>query len=83
MIFGRHSFVAFIVIAAIVSVFFSPLMPAAGFVGRHHTRANFAAAISPATVLSAFASHFVSSVTPQARAIHSEMLIALNCARLC
>jgi hypothetical protein len=83
MIFGRHSFVAFIVLAAIVSVFFSPLMPATGLVGRHHARTSFAVAISPATVLSAFASHFVASVTPQARAIHSEMLIALNCARLC
>lgn len=83
MILGRHSFVAFIVIAAIVSVFFSPVMPATGFVGRHHARANFAAAMLPATFLSAFASHFVTFVTPQARAIHSEMLLALNCARLC
>jgi len=83
MIFGRHSFVAFIVLTAIVSVFFSPLMPATGITGRHHTRTELAAAISPATILSAFASHFVASATPQARAIHSEMLIALNCARLC
>jgi hypothetical protein len=83
MIFGRHSFVAFIVIAAMVSVFFSPLMPVSGVAGRHHTRTNFAATILPASLLSSFASHFVSSVTPQARAIHSEILIALNCARLC
>jgi hypothetical protein len=83
MILGRHSFVAFIVLAAIVSVFFSPLMPATGLTGRHYTRTDLAAAISPAAVLSTFASHFVTSIPPQARAIHSEMLIALNCARLC
>jgi len=83
MIFGRPSFVAFLVLAAVVSVFFSPLMPATGLVGRHHARMNFAAAILPASVSAVLASHLVASATPQARAIHSEILIALNCARLC
>jgi len=83
MIFRRHSFVAFIVIAAVVSVFFSPLLPATFSAGRHHVRANLAAASLPANGHSIVASFFSSSITPQARAMHSELLIALNCARLC
>ena len=83
MIFRRHSFVAFIVLAAVVSVFFSPVLPAALSPGRHHVRASFAVATLPATVHSVVASFFSYSVTPQARAMHSELLIALNCARLC
>jgi len=83
MIFGRHSFIAFIVLAAVVSVFFSPLLPATGSPGRHHIRANFAVMHLPANSHSILASFVSSSATPLARAIHSEILLALNCARLC
>jgi len=83
MIFRRHSFIAFVVIAAVVSVFFSPLLPAAFNPGRHHVRTSFVVANSPAAAHSFVASFFFSSVAPQARAMHSELLIALNCARLC
>jgi len=83
MIFRRHSFIAFIVIAAVVSVFFSPLLPATFSPNRHHVRTHFAIANSSATVYSVVASFFSSAVTPQARAMRSELLIALNCARLC
>jgi len=83
MIFDRHSFIAFIVLAAIVSVFFSPILPATGITGRHHARANFAVVNLPAHNHSILASLVSASATPQARAIHSEILLALNCARLC
>jgi len=83
MILRRHSFVAFIVIAAVVSVFFSPILPATLSASRHHVRTNLALATSPAMARSVVASFFSSLVTPQARAMHSELLIALNCARLC
>ncbi len=83
MIFCRHSFVAFIVIAAVVSVFFSPLVPDCGVVGRHHARANLALAASPAMLPAGTDFSFFSSITPKARAIRAEILIALNCVRLC
>lgn len=83
MIFRRHSFVAVIVIAAVVSVFFSPLMPVGGAVTRHHARANLALTVLPLHLHSRSFPASFSTAVPGARAIHAEMLLALNCARLC
>ena len=83
MILRRHSFVAFIVIAAVISVFFSPLMTAGDVNGRHLVRASLAVAVSLASVPPVLTSSSLAVGAPQARAIHSEILLALNCARLC
>jgi hypothetical protein len=82
MTLRRHSFVAFILIAALVSVFFAPLIPAIAS-GRHHSRPN---AALPATI-SLF--HFVTAPSfpptpaPTTNATRTDNLIALNCVRLC
>jgi hypothetical protein len=83
MIFSRHTLVALIVIAAVVSVFFSPLVPASGAVTRHHARANLAIVALALHMQARSVTSFFSSTAPEARAIHSEILLALNCARLC
>ena len=81
--FQRHTLVAVIVLAAVVSVFFSPLMPAGDSIARYHARTNLALTVLPLQVQSHFVTFFFSSTVPEARAIHSEILLALNCARLC
>jgi hypothetical protein len=83
MIFSRHTLVAVLVIAAVVSVFFSPLVPTSGPVTRHHARANLAIMALALHIQPRSAVSFFSSAAPGARAIHSEILLALNCARLC
>lgn len=82
MIFRRHSLIAIVVIAAVVSIFFSTLIPANGAVARHHARANLSLTGLPLHVHSQSVSSFFSAA-PEARAIHAEILLALNCARLC
>jgi hypothetical protein len=83
MIFSRHTVVALIVIAAVVSVFFSPLVPASGAITRHHARANLAVLAPALHIQPHSVSSFFSASAPEARAIHSQMLLALNCSRLC
>ena len=85
MTMRRHYFVAFLLIAAVVSVFFSPLVPVHGTAGRHpHSRTNLATAPAVAAFSFAVASAFPSPPSStEARASRSENLIALHCAWLC
>jgi hypothetical protein len=83
MIFRRHTLVAVIVLAAVVSVFFSPLMPVGGIVTRHHARANLAIVALALHIQAHPVAAVISSTAPGSRALHSEILLALHCARLC
>ncbi len=79
----RPSFVAFILVAAVVSLAFSPLLTQAGIGSRHHPRTSFAltASLTIFQPISAFFS--LSSTPPEAHATRSQNLIELNCVRLC
>jgi hypothetical protein len=78
-----HSFVALVLIAAVVSLAFSPLLTQAGVASGHHPRTSFAltAALTIVRPVSAFFS--ASSTTREAHTTRSQNLIELNCVRLC
>lgn len=83
MTLRRHSFVALVLMAAVVSLAFSPLLTQVGIAGRHHPRTSFAltASLIIFQPISAFFS--LSSTTPEVQATRSQNLIELNCVRLC
>lgn len=82
MTLHRQSFIAFVLLTAVVSLFFSPLLQAHGGSARHHLRAQSAVTAaftySPSLATSSF-----SSAAPEQRALRAEGLIELHCARLC
>lgn len=82
MTLRRQGFVTFLVLTAVVSVFFSPFLPLHGTV-RNHARANVAGPLSPAAFpYAATASSFASSA-PEKRVLFPQGLYELHCARLC
>jgi len=83
MILGRHSLVVLVLIAAVLSLFFSPLVPTHGTSPRHHPRAGFPVIAGLTGASPSAASPVVAFAVPQARASHSELLLELHCARLC
>jgi hypothetical protein len=82
MTLRRQSFVAFLLLTAVVSLFFSPLLQTHGGSARHPLRAN-AASLAAFTYSLSIATSSFSSTVPGQRALHSEGLIELHCARLC
>jgi hypothetical protein len=83
MIFRRHNLVALLLMAAVVSLAFSPLLAPMSAAGRHHPRTSFALTASLILIqpISTFFSH--SSSAPETHATRSQNLIELHCVRLC
>lgn len=86
MILRRHSFIVFVVIAAVVLVLFLPLLSASAHAGRHYPRTSLvlsnAAFGAPIVAGPSFLSSF-SAAAVNAQITRSGNLIELNCARLC
>jgi hypothetical protein len=82
MTLRRQGFIAFLVLTAVVSVFFSPLLPLHGTV-RHHARANIAVALSLASFTYTSASSSFAPTVPEKRVLFPQGLYELHCARLC
>jgi hypothetical protein len=83
MTLRRHSFVAFMLMAAIVSLAFSPLLTPAGIAGCHHPRTSYAVTASLTIVLPISLFFSLSATTMEPHPVRTQNLIALNCARLC
>ena len=83
MTLRRHSFIAFLLVAAVVSLFFSPLLPTPGLSSRQHHRTTIALAASVAALQFSAASSFITPTAPLVQPTRSEDLIEWNCARLC
>jgi hypothetical protein len=82
MTLHRQSFIAFVLLTAVVSVFFSPLLPAHNPLTRQSLRASVAAAAS-SLYLPSFATSSFSSTAPEQHSLRPEGLIELHCSRLC
>lgn len=83
MTLGRQGFIAFLLLTAVVYVFFAPLLPLHGVSSRHHVPAASSASISFAGFSLYATSSFFSSTVPDKRALHPQGLIELHCTRLC
>jgi hypothetical protein len=81
MTLRRQSFIAFLLLTAVVSLFFSPLLQTQSS-ARHPLRAN-AASLAGFAYFPNIATSSFSSTVPGLRALHSEGFIELHCARLC
>jgi hypothetical protein len=79
----RYSFVALVLMAAVVSFAFSPLLSSIGLGGRQHPRTSFA--LTAPLILVQPVSGFLasSSTAPQEHLVRTHNRIELNCARLC
>ena len=78
----RQNFIAVLLLAVVVFLYFSPLLVAHRAPGRHSDRVVFAPiAILATAVLVAFFSLFWTA--PGERAYLPQDLLALHCARLC
>ena len=82
MTLHRQVFIAFLLLTAVLYVFFSPLLPAQGVTGRHHTGITAMAAASVAAVTFTATSSY-SPTAPEKPALHPERLYELHCSRLC
>jgi hypothetical protein len=84
MTLRRQDIVVGVVIAAVVSVFLSPLFPVpTRLVGRHHSAITVAAPMSLALQpLAAESSGFILATTGT-NPVRSGNLLELNCVRLC
>jgi len=83
MIFRRHNFVALVLMAAVVSLAFSPLLAPMSTAGRHHPRTSFALT-APLILIQPISAFFsLSSTAPETHATRSQNLIELLCVRLC
>lgn len=82
MTLHRQVFISFLLLTAVLYVFFSPLLPAQGVAGRHHAGSPAMVAASVAAVTFNATSSF-SSTAPGKHALHPERLFELHCARLC
>ncbi len=79
----RYSFVALLLMAAVVSLAFSPLLSAVGLGGRQHPRTSFALT-APLILVQPISGYLaLSSPAPQEHSTRSHNLIELNCVRLC
>jgi hypothetical protein len=83
MTLHRQSFIAFLLLTAVVSLFFSPLLQAHGGSARHHLVRTNAAVTSAFTYSPSIATSSFSSTAPEQRALRAEGLIELHCTRLC
>ena len=83
MMLRRHNFVAWVLMAALVSLAFSPLLAPMSVVGRHHPRTSFALTASVAIIQPVSALFSLSSTTPETHVNRSQNLIELHCVRLC
>ncbi|HEY1731501.1 MAG TPA: hypothetical protein VGG15_07120 [Terriglobales bacterium] len=81
MTLHRQVFISFLLLM-VVYVFFSPLLPAQGVVGRHHIGSPPMAAAFVTAVTFTAASYFFPTA-PEKHALHPERLFELHCARLC
>jgi hypothetical protein len=78
-----HRFVVFLLMAAVVSLAFSPLLTQVGVAGRHLPRTSFAVTAS-LTIFQPISEFFsLSAPTAEAHITRSPNLIELNCVRLC
>ena len=82
MTLHRQVFIAFLLLTTVLYVFFSPLLPAQGVAGRHHTGSPAMLAASLAAVTFT-ATSFLSPTAPEKHALHPERLYELHCSRLC
>ena len=83
MTLHRQIFVAFLLLMAVLYVFFSPLLPAQGIAARHHHIANHSIVAATAAAVAFTATSSFSSTAPEKHALHPERLFELHCARLC
>jgi len=83
MTFRRHTFIVFLLLAAVVYLFFSPLLPAGSVNLRNHSRTNPAMVVPLAMLQAAALFSFLYLVSPSERTSRSACLIDLHCARLC
>ena len=83
MILSRQSVVAFLLMAAVVCLFFAPLLPAHGATARHHSRTIFGLALWAMALAAAAWSLLRSSLTRKACLQRAENLLELHCTRLC
>lgn len=85
MTLRRHSFVAFVLMAAIVSLAFSPLLTPAGVAGRQHPhpRTSYALTALLTIVLPISVFFSLSATTTAAHPTRAQNLIELHCVRLC
>ncbi len=84
MTLRRQEIVGFVVIAAVVWVFLSPLVPLpAGLVGRHHSSTSLAVTFSLALLPIAATACSLTLPSADTNPIRSESLLELNCVRLC
>ena len=82
MTLGRQSFIAFLLLAAVLSLFFYSVAPSHATTTRHHVR-HFAATATPSIDLGSASSSPLSSRPAQAVTERSESLLVLHCTRLC
>jgi hypothetical protein len=84
MTLRRQNFVACLLVAALVSLFISSLLPFHNGTGRTHSRTSFTLLAPLATFDFVASSTSLSSAPGPARnSARPENLIELNCARLC
>ncbi len=79
----RHTFVAFVLLAALASVFFSGLLPSHGISSRNHVRTYLAMATAAPVLVFGYAYLSRLSQARLTRAVRSDNLIDLHCARIC
>jgi len=83
MILSRQSFVAFLLMAAVVCLFFAPLLPTHGATARHHSRTIFGLAVWTMALAAAACALSRFSLTAHASVLPAENLLVLHCTRLC
>jgi hypothetical protein len=84
MISRRQTFVTFLLVAALASLFVSPLLPSQASTGRHLTKTSFVLLAPLALLHFTILSIFLSLIQrPAHSAARSERLIEMHCARLC
>ncbi len=80
----RQIFVTFLLVAALASLFVSPLLPLQAPTGRHLTRTSYVVLAPLALLHFTILSIFLSLLQrPALSAARSERLIEMHCARLC
>jgi hypothetical protein len=83
MIFRRHNFVALVLMAAVGSLAFSPLLAPISAAGHHHPRTSVALT-APLIIIQPISAFFsLSPTATETHATRSQNLIELHCVRLC
>jgi len=79
----RRGFVAFVLLLAILCLLLTPLLTIHSKPARHHAQGDTSAAVWLVHFSENQTSFALSSTPPEKRALRSEALFELHCARIC